>query len=151
MDGQLDISVLFCVLGMDAVCTDLVTGKEVDGGHCASTAGSGSCQLTCPSSQDPDSSSSSSTEDGDSLFCHGGGYDMYMGGFVSALVSGGDCLLLFFAGWKLDSRLKFAAACICIFGLGVLIEFCTNLRRNLFKKVILLHLLSFDALPTNIY
>lgn len=133
------------------MCTDLATSRAVDGGHCASTGGSSSCQLTCPSDSAPSSPDSGSSSDskegndashsgGDASFCRGSGYDMYMGGFVSALGAGGegvsfDCLVLFFAGWKLDSGLKFAAACIFIFGLGVLIEFCTTLRRDLFKKV----------------
>ena len=162
---------------MEAVCTDLVTDRAVDGGHCASTGGSSSCQLTCPSAPSPppdgsgggsesqtgrdDAHSSSSSSGGghgngdgaggeedpsssyDVMFCRGSGYDMHMEGFVSVLGTGeggggevaSSCLLLFFAGWKLDSRLKFAAACIFIFAFGVLVEYCTSVRRGLFKKV----------------
>ena len=130
---------------MEAVCTDVVSNKEVDGGHCSSSAGSAGCQLTCPPPASADPSSSSSSSSGGTAeveagggFCRGSGYDMFMGGFVSVLAAeqgSFDCLLLFFAGWKLDSRLKFATACAGIFCLGVLIEFCTKVRRDLFKKV----------------
>lgn len=118
------------------MCTDMETNQEVDGGECLSQGGMSKCQLTCPLS---DTQNSGSTHEGASdSFCRGGGTDMHMGGFTSVLVSNSgsvECLLLFFSEWNLDSGSKFSAACVGVFCLGLLIEFCTRLRRELFKQV----------------
>ena len=123
--------------GTNAACTDIATNEVVDGGHCSSLWGSSACQLTCPSLIsviNRDNIGSSQRLE----FCRGDGCDMYMGGFVSALMSRSgtlDCLVLYFEGWKLDSRLKFTGACVVVFFSGICVEFLTQYRRILFKKV----------------
>lgn len=129
--------------GADAVCTDMASGQEVEGGHCSSSLGSVGCQLACPSNThshtDTHALAGTATNDSpgdtsETSFCQGGGYDMFMGGFSSGWVSA-DCLLLFFSDWTLDTRGKFMSACVGVFSMGLLVEYCTKVRRNLFRKV----------------
>jgi len=121
--------------GTSAVCRDVVSNEDVDGGECFSQGGMSKCQLVCPEAKSADQDSPSGAAR--SSFCRGGGVDMHMGGFTSALASldgSAECLCLFFASWKLDTRLKFVMGCVSVFLLGALIEYCTSLRRELFKQ-----------------
>lgn len=70
-------------------------------------------------------------------FCVGQGVVMYMDGFATTTRYPGAandaapraaCLTLFFRGWVLDSPGKFAAGCLGIVGLGLLVELIAQVR-----------------------
>lgn len=54
--------------------------------------------------------------------------DMYMQGFTSTAKEDRACVVLFFRAWVLDSRIKFAAACVGVCLLGMLTQALIRLR-----------------------
>lgn len=123
--------------GADAVCTDVLTHEEVDGGECFSEGGMGMCQLSCQAAA---STAQSNSEGSDNSFCRGGGTDMHMDGFTWALTAGTAgaspaCLILFVSLLLLDSWWKFIAACVAVFCLGLAVEYFTSVRRKIFNQV----------------
>jgi hypothetical protein len=103
------------------------------------------CQLTCPSSLSSSSSSLYNLNDTtsilDAAFCYGTGVSMIMEGFVSQLVEGpgkAPCINYLFPKWTLDTRGKFAAACLGTLVMGLLIGFLGSVRSKYIAKSTLL-------------
>lgn len=70
-------------------------------------------------------------------YCRGEGTTMFMQGFISIVEKGDgktDCVNLLFPQWTLDSELKYAFACIGVFGMSMLIQFLAKLRVDINKK-----------------
>lgn len=75
-------------------------------------------------------------------FCVGAGVTMYMEGFATATRYPGaagaaapraECVTLWFRGWVLDSPGKFAAGCLGVVALGLLVEAIGQLRARFLK------------------
>ena len=107
----------------DAVCINTKDGTVSPGeNHCMNPDGSVFCEPICPVV--PVNSS-------DSGYCTGVGTSMYMSGFQSIAEKGEgeiQCVNLFFEEWTLDSRVKYAFACLGIFFMGILIQYLSKLR-----------------------
>jgi lipid-A-disaccharide synthase-like uncharacterized protein len=74
-------------------------------------------------------SSSSSSNDNNNNYCSGSGISMSMTGFISqANDNNPDCINLLFSEWTLDTRTKFAFACLGVFCLGIIIQYLTIVR-----------------------
>lgn len=116
--------------GTNAECVDTVTGEPVDGTiMCPSSGGMSACELECLTNE-----VGNATSDG---YCYGNGVTMYMDGFksIAAEDKGSTaCINLLFVDWTLDSKSKFAAACIGVFLLGVAVEVLTMLRRTVYEQ-----------------
>ena len=112
--------------GQDAVCVDTNTGEVIEDGknvHC--TDGGVHCELQCVSS---DTNTTSYSD-----YCYGYGTTMSMNGFFSIVQdSQGStpCVNLLFEEWTLDNEGKFAAGCLGVFFLGILIQYLTVLRAS---------------------
>lgn len=117
-----DVSALPC--GQQALCIDTVTGNEVDGEKmCTSSAGMKYCELQCPTVPPPAYNGSSEG------FCIGAGVTMFMDGFHSMQETTTPlCVNILFVDWTLDNKEKFAAGCVGVFSLGILIQFLTSIR-----------------------
>lgn len=115
--------------GAEAECIDTATGEPVDGTiMCPSSAGMSACEVQCPNPKNK-------TDDD---FCWGAGTDMYMDGFTSILQEkkgSTACLNLFFKDWTLNTKTKYAFACIGVFLLGIIVEYLSSLRRIVYKKL----------------
>jgi len=70
-------------------------------------------------------------------FCQGSGTDMFMQGFQVSGNANKNCVILFFKAWLLDTRFKFAVACIGVIFLGIAVEGLLCLRRLLQSRKIL--------------
>mmetsp|Transcript_49160 Transcript_49160/g.104621 ORF Transcript_49160/g.104621 Transcript_49160/m.104621 type:complete len:615 (+) Transcript_49160:146-1990(+) len=96
------------------------------------------CEPTCAfisGSGNSSSTSSSSSNDFCILMSGDMGATMYMDGFHwTAAESDISCLTFLFTSWVLDTRGKFAGACIGAVLLGVFIEFLNAIRRQFAKK-----------------
>jgi hypothetical protein len=76
-------------------------------------------------------------------FCVGPGVSMYMQGFAAttrypgaagAAAPRAACVTLFFRSWVLDTPCKFAAGCLGLVGLGLLVELVAQVRARFVKQ-----------------
>lgn len=118
--------------GTAAVCTDTVTGEQVDGSlTCPSTGGVHACELTCPNSN----IDYKPTPIND--YCIGPGTSMSMTGFVSIINSdpyATSCFIYLFPSWVLDGSIKVFFACIGTICIGILIHYLTKLKTNIIRQ-----------------
>lgn len=105
----------------DAMCINTRTGEVSPGeNHCMDN-GDTFCEPIC--FYTPNNSTDS--------YCSGVGTSMYMSGFQSIAEKGEgevQCVNLFFEQWTLDSRVKYAFACLGIFAMGIFIQYLSKLR-----------------------
>jgi len=73
-------------------------------------------------------------------FCNGQGTDMYMKGFTVSGNGKDACVILLFKTWVLDTRTKFAFACVGVILLGIAIEGLLCLRREVQSRKILIRI-----------
>lgn len=69
-------------------------------------------------------------------YCYGVGTSMVMSGFQSIADLGEgntECINLWFSDWTLDTKTKFAFACIGVLLLGILIQFVSHVRMTIVK------------------
>ena len=119
-------SALWC--GQQAVCYDSASDSVNNG----DTMCQATCSLKCPNTYvaDADNSSQGGSSQPNNDYCYGFGTTMIMSCFTSQLASGtqAPCMNFLFPKWELNSSLKFGAACIGSFLLGVFLHFVTKVR-----------------------